>query len=92
MSFVVTVNDCGLAAEKLEEKLKRDLSVFPTELVAIAKRRVRYLKAIDRQQPIPIVQAAIDPLSRKSLGGDMGFQSSKLAHSLPGLPKMGGSR
>jgi putative transposase len=65
LSFVVTVDDCGLAAEKLEEKIKRDLSVFPAELVAIARRRVRYLKAIDRQQPIPIVQETIDPLNRK---------------------------
>ncbi len=62
LSFVVGVNGSRLSAGRLEVKLKRDLSTYPPELVALARKRIEYLKEIDRRQPISITEKAIEPL------------------------------
>ena len=51
-------------------KLKRDLSTYPPELVALAKNRVQYLKEIDRRQPISITEKTMGPLIRVGIGED----------------------
>src|SRR5579859_6965257 len=61
LSFVVGVDGPGLSA-RFDAKVKRDLSTYPPELVALAKNRLNYLKEIDHRQPISITQAAIQPL------------------------------
>ena len=62
LSFVVGVDGSCPAAGQLEVKLKRDLSTYPPELVALARKRIEYLKEIDRRQPISITEKAIEPL------------------------------
>src|SRR3974390_2494565 len=47
LSFVVGVDAHRLSSERLDLKLKRDLSTYPPELVALAGKRVKYLKGID---------------------------------------------
>lgn len=42
--------------------LDRSLSGYPPELVAVVQTRVRYLKEIDRQQPIAITSKTMEPL------------------------------
>ena len=42
--------------------LDRSLSGYRPELVAVVQNRVRYLKEIDRQQPIPITSKTMEPL------------------------------
>src|SRR5712692_598607 len=61
MSFVIRV-DSGPYTNRLAEKLTRDLSIYPPELVALAKDRVQYLKEIDRRQPLSITPQSIEPL------------------------------
>jgi putative transposase len=62
LSFINTRD--GHTTNGMSEKLTRDLSQYPADLVEVAKSRVQYLKEIDRQQPLPITQAAIKPLTR----------------------------
>ncbi len=64
LSFVVAVDDSKSSASKLSEKLTRDLSAYPSELVDLAKNRIQYLKEIDRKQPISITRTTIEPLTR----------------------------
>ena len=64
LSFVVRVDPCSPATERLAEKLMRDLCAYPPELVALGAIRVEYLKEIDRRQPIAITQRTIEPLVR----------------------------
>jgi putative transposase len=64
LSFVVTVDECSRSASSMAEKLNRDLSLCRSNLVELARIRIQYLKEIDRQQPISITQAAIEPLTR----------------------------
>lgn len=64
LSFVVAVDECASPASKLSEKLTRDLSAYPPELVDLAKNRIQYLKEIDRRQPISITRATIEPITR----------------------------
>ena len=61
MSFVIRV-DTAPRKDRLEEKLTRDLSTYSPELLALAKSRVRYLKEIDRRQPLAITLQTIEPL------------------------------
>jgi putative transposase len=71
LSFVVRPPNFD-ADGKLTEKLKRDLSNYPQKLVALASKRVRYLKEIDRRQPMSMTshriqfQAVSDALSDAS--------------------------
>ena len=44
------------SASRLPEKLTRDLSAYPPDLVDLARNRIQYLKEIDRQQPISITR------------------------------------
>jgi putative transposase len=62
LSFVIGVDGSCFSTDRLEIKLKRDLSTYPPELVALAKNRLNYLKEIDHRQPISIAQTAIEPL------------------------------
>ena len=63
LSFVAA--DQGTASKGgLPEELTHDLSAYPTDLVDVARNRVQYLKEIDRQQPISITRATIEPLTR----------------------------
>jgi putative transposase len=62
LSFVVGVDGSRLSTDRLDVKLKRDLSTYSPELVALARKRVKYLKEIDRRQPISIAQTTIEPL------------------------------
>jgi len=64
LSFIVAVDECAGPASKLSEKLTRDLSAYPPELVDLAKNRIQYLKEIDRQQPISITRTTIEPITR----------------------------
>ena len=48
----------------MAEKLKRDISICPPELVALAQVRIQYVKEIERRQPIAITQRTIEPLIR----------------------------
>jgi putative transposase len=61
MSFVIRV-DSGPHTNGLAEKLTRDLSIYPPELVALAKDRVQYLKEIDRRQPLSVTPQSIEPV------------------------------
>jgi len=63
LTFVPRI-DVSAAANDLGNKLLRDLSVYPPELVNLARLRIEYLKEIDRRQPIAITQRAIEPLAR----------------------------
>lgn len=62
LSFVVGVDKSRFPSDGFEVKLQRDLSTYPPELVALARKRVKYLKEIDQRQPISITQTAIEPL------------------------------
>jgi putative transposase len=64
LSFLVTADDAATSTVKGPEKLTRDLSAYPTELVDLARNRVQYLKEIDRQQPIAITRTKIEALVR----------------------------
>jgi hypothetical protein len=64
LSFVAPVDEGASSTSKLSEKLNRDLSVYASELVDLAKNRLQYLKEIDRQQPISITRATIEPITR----------------------------
>jgi putative transposase len=44
------------------DRLGRALSTYPVELVMIAQNRVRYLREIDRLQPIAITSKTMEPL------------------------------
>src|SRR5713226_9360311 len=61
ISFVIWV-DKAPRTDRLEEKLTRDLSIYSPELLALATRRVRYLKEIDRRQPLAITLQTIEPV------------------------------
>ena len=61
LSFIPAVS-VSAAADRVAHKLTRDLAAYPAELVNLAKTRIEYLKEIDRRQPIPITQRAIEPL------------------------------
>ncbi len=61
--FIPSIN-VSAAAEDLSNKMLRDLSVYPPELVNLARFRTEYLKEIDRRQPIAITQRAIEPLAQ----------------------------
>jgi putative transposase len=63
LSFVVAADDNATSAVKGSEKLTRNLSAYPGELVDLAKNRVQYLKEIDRQ-PIAITRTKIEALVR----------------------------
>ena len=64
LSFIVTVAEPGRSTGSLAEKLIRDLSFYPPELVELAKKRVQYLKEIDRRQPIAITRTTIELITR----------------------------
>jgi putative transposase len=62
LSFVLAADESRLPTHGFEVKLHRDLSTYPPELVALARRRMKYLKEIDQRQPISMTQRAIEPL------------------------------
>ena len=64
LSFVPKADAACPTACKLAEKLKRDISTYPPELVAQAQIRIQYVKEIDRRQPIAITQRTLEPLIR----------------------------
>ena len=64
LSFVAAVDQGTGPKNRLEEKLTRDLSAYPPDLLALATNRIQYLKEIDRQQPISIARGTIEPLTR----------------------------
>ncbi|MGO9437181.1 MAG: hypothetical protein ACLP00_23150 [Terracidiphilus sp.] len=64
LSFVPEVDTACSATCKLAERLKRDISTYPPELIALAQVRMQYAKEIDRLQPIAITQRTIEPLIR----------------------------
>jgi len=64
LSFTVMVDESGRSTSSLSEKLIRDLSFYPPELVELARKRIQYLKEIDRQQPISITQTTIELIIR----------------------------
>ena len=65
MAFDVNADGrCASSTDRLAEKLTCDLSTYSPELVALARNRVQYLKAIDRQQPIAITPKTIEPIIR----------------------------
>jgi hypothetical protein len=62
LSFISKVDVACSAAHKLSGKLERDISAYPSELVALAQVRVQYLKELDRRQPMAISRRTIEPL------------------------------
>ena len=64
LSFVAAVDQGTSQKNGLPEKLTRDLSAYSPDLLTLAGNRVQYLKEIDRQQPISITRATIEPLTR----------------------------
>jgi hypothetical protein len=58
----VKLHGCGPIADRRAEKLNRDLSSYTPELIALATKRVQYLKEIDRHQPISMAPQSIQPL------------------------------
>lgn len=64
LSFIVTVDESNRSVSSMAEKIRRDVSLYPSNLVELARIRIQYLKEIDRQQPISITQVAIEPLTR----------------------------
>lgn len=65
LSFVSAADHGTAPKNGLPENLTRDLSAYPPDLLALAGNRVQYLKEIDRQQPISITRARIEPLTRE---------------------------
>lgn len=61
VSFMV---DAQSPASDLESKATRDLSVYPSKLIDLARTREQYLKEIDRLQPMAITKASMEPLIR----------------------------
>jgi hypothetical protein len=47
---------------KLADKLERDLSIFPAEVIARAQQRLCYLRAIEDAQPIPMTPSMVCPV------------------------------
>ena len=88
LSFVVRVDPCSPATERLAEKLMRDLCAYPPELVALAAIRVEYLKEIDRRQPIAITQRTIEPLVRSVSERIKDVKPPGLAHRLSRLSEV----
>jgi len=64
LSFVAMLEAPRLSPDRTNSKLTRNLSTYPTELVTLARNRVKYLKEIDQSQPISITQRTIEPLIR----------------------------
>jgi putative transposase len=62
LSFVVKLGGRSPIAGRLAEKLNCDLSSYAPELIAVAAKRVQYLKEIDRRQPISMAPRSIQPL------------------------------
>src|SRR5258708_18800177 len=62
LSFVVKFDGCSPIAGRLAGKLNRDLSSYAPELIALATKRVQYLKEIDRRQPISMAPQSIQTL------------------------------
>jgi hypothetical protein len=62
LSFVVKVHGCDPITNELAEKLNRDLASYAPWLIALASKRVHYLKEIDGRQPISMVPHDIQPL------------------------------
>lgn len=44
LSFVVTVDECSRSVSSMSEKLVRDPSLYPSNLVELARIRIQYLK------------------------------------------------
>ena len=65
LSFVVTVERSRPSAEPIDVKLNRHLSTYASDLVDLARNRVKYLKEIDQRPSTSITQAAIEPLVRE---------------------------
>jgi len=62
LSFVTKIDGSYPIADKLAEKLQRDLSAYPPALVALAQLRLQYVKEVDQRQPMAISQRTIGPL------------------------------
>ena len=61
LSFIINVQAC---TDGFSAKVARDFSVYPPELLALARNREQYLKEIDRRQPIVITRKSMEPLIR----------------------------
>ena len=59
---MLRLNGCDSIAQKLAEKLNRDLSGYAPELIALASKRVQDLQEIDRRQPVSMALQTIQPL------------------------------
>jgi len=62
LSFISKLDAACPAVHKLAGKLERDISAYPSDLVALAQVRVQYLKELDRRQPMAISRRTIEPL------------------------------
>jgi putative transposase len=62
LSFISKVDAACPATHKLAGKLERDISAYPSKLVALAQVRVQYLKELDRRQPMAFSRRTIEPL------------------------------
>ena len=89
LSFIPMIVGGGIA-NKLAEKLTRDLSSYPPELVTLAKARIEYLKEIDRRQPIAITQRTIEPLIRSVSERVGDSKAARMAHGLSRLSQVVG--
>ena len=66
LTFLTNADDCNaFTPANIAAPLDRDLVSYPAELVALAQRRVQYLKEIERHQPIGITSANMEPLIQR---------------------------
>ncbi len=62
LSFVMGVEPPRPPTDQLNVELHGDLSTYPSDLVTLARNRVKYLKEIDRRQPLAITPTTMKPL------------------------------
>lgn len=64
LSFVLGGGRQPPLTDQLDRTLQSNLSAYPPEMVALAANRVKYLKEIDRRQPMALTPATLQPLIR----------------------------
>ena len=64
LTFTISHSNSHSSDQILAERLNRDLSVYPPQLIARAQLRLAYLRAVDAAQPIPITPATVSPIIR----------------------------
>ena|SRR5260221_8920913 len=88
LSFVVKVHGCDPTTNELAEKLNRDLASYAPWLIALASKRVHYLKEIDGRQPIFDGATRHSAAHQNRVRNIVRFESTERADGLPGLSQV----